>query len=131
MLNNLIKFYDVILIDTTADTKYEKFTKIIMELSNINICLVEGNIIYVRKTMNLLKKYNGKNRKIKLIYNKKNEYTIKTFILKMIFAKFKFLGVLSYNNKYNKIINKNVNKFYITLDIKNEFKKIINKINKE
>ena len=128
MLEKLKQFYDVILIDTCNEKEYAEIMKNIMDLSSKNICLIEGNIIYIRKTMNLLKRYFSKNRIIHLIYNKKNEYTIKAIFLKLIFAKYKMLGVLTYNNKYNKIINKNVNRMYIDKEIKNEYYKIIEKL---
>lgn len=128
MLEDLKQFYDIILIDTCNEEKHENIIKIIIELSDLNLCIIEGNIIYMRKTVKILKKYNNENKKIKLIYNKKNKYTIKTIILKLIFAKYKLIGTLNYNNKFNKIINKNVNRFYINKDIRNEFYKIIKKI---
>lgn len=125
MLEELIKNYDLILIDTSSDTKYKELTKILAELSDKVICLIEGNIVNIRKTLNLLKEYDGINKKNKLVYNKKNKYTLSMKILKIVFLKFRIIGKLNYDNSYNKIINKSVKTLYINKNIKDEFAKLI------
>ena len=101
MLEELTKNYDLILIDTSSDTKYRELVKILTALSNKVICLIEGNIISIRKTMNLLKEFEEQRSKIKLVYNKKSKYTLSTSILKIIFLKFKLIGTLEYEIEYN------------------------------
>ena len=128
MLEELTKNYDLILIDTSSDTKYRELVKILTALSNKVICLIEGNIISIRKTMNLLKEFEEQRSKIKLVYNKKSKYTLSTSILKIIFLKFKLIGTLEYEIEYNKIINKSVKILYINKNIRNEFKEIIRNI---
>ena len=120
--------YDIILIDTSQDTKYKEFNKVLINLSDKIICLILGNLIYLKKSLNLLKEFNNEKKKIEIIYNQKNKYTINRKILEIIFYKYKIIGELNYNIKYNQIINKNVNKLYIDKKIKKEFKEIIKKI---
>ena len=117
--------YDIILIDTSQDTKYKELNEILINLSDKIICLVLGNLIYLKKSLNLLKEIKDEKKKIKIVYNQKNKYTINRKILEIIFYKYKIIGELNYNIKYNKIINKNVNKLYIDKKIKKEFKEII------
>lgn len=128
MLEELTKSYDLVLIDTSSDTKYRELTKILVKLSSKVICLVEGNIVSIRKNINLLKEYEKQTNKVKLVYNKKNRYTLSTIILKIIFLKYKLIGTLEYEEEYNKIINKSVKPLYICKKIKEEFAKIINKM---
>lgn len=128
MLEELRRNYDFVLIDTSSDTKYKELTKILARLSHKVICLIEGNIVSIRKTINLLKEYEEVRNKIKLVYNKKSKYTLSTNILKIIFLKFKLIGSLEYEREYNKIINKSVKKLYISKKIREEFTKIIKTI---
>lgn len=128
MLEELKTKYDLILIDVSGDSMYREFRKVLLELSNKTVCLVEGNLVQLRKTINILKEHESEKDKIKLVYNKRNKYGVKKNVLKVIFFKYKILGSLSYDNSYNKIINKNVNKLYINKKIRKEFDKIINKL---
>lgn len=128
VLEDLKKQYDFILIDTSSDTKYKEVTKILVKTCDKVICLVEGNLMIIRKAMKLLKENFEDKDKIKIIYNKKNPYTLPMEVLKIIFIKFKIIGKLNYDNNYNRIINKNVSKLYISQKIKNEFKQIIKKL---
>ena len=60
--------------------------------------------------------------------NKYDKECVNTKLLKFIFNEFNILGVLKYNSKYNKLINKN-NKFnFYDKRIRNEYIKINNKI---
>lgn len=127
-IKRLKEKYDVILIDTTSDIRYQELMKVLMKISDKNICLVEGNLICMKKTRELLEDNTEFVKKTNIIYNKKNKYTIGENILRMIFFKYKFLGTLSYDCKYDKIINKNLNALYITSNIEKEFIKIINRL---
>ena len=128
MLEELKKHYDTIIIDTGSDSKCFEIVKILAKITDKTICLVEGNLISVRKNMNLLSDLGVDKEKVNIIYNKKSKYSMKSKLLEMVFLKYKMLGSLSYDNKYNHIINKNINKLYITKKIKREFEKIINEV---
>ena len=56
IFNTFSEEYDLIFIDTSDDTKYKNFNKMLANLSNEVICLTHGNLIYLRKTVELLKK---------------------------------------------------------------------------
>lgn len=120
--------YDLILIDTNEDTKYERYIQKLSKVSDKIICLVEGNLISIQKTINILNKHVSQKDKIKIIYNKKNKFTVDKRIIELIFFKFKLIGTLHYDNRYNKIINKNVNTLYIPKKVKKEFEKVIIKL---
>lgn len=128
MLEEIGKRYDLILIDTSSDTKYRDFTKTLANLSDKIICITQGNIVQLRKTMNLLKTYEEQRSRVKLVYNQKSKYTLSTKILRIIFLKFRIIGYLEYDNMYNRIINKSVKSLYISKKIRREFEKIIKKI---
>lgn len=128
MLESMKEKYDVVLIDTDSDTKYKKLNQILVKLSTKVICLTEGNLIQVKKTKELLDEYIQDRLKIKIIYNKKGKYTLNPLIFKIIFLKFKIIGALSFDIKYNKIINKNVNKRSISRKIRKEYENIIDKL---
>ena len=51
-----------------------------------------------------------------------------TKVLEMLFFKFEFLGVLQYDCKYDQIINKNINKLYISKKIRKEYFRIMEKL---
>ena len=120
--------YDIILIDTCQDTKYKNINKLLINLSDKIICLTLGNLIYIKNTLKILKELEDEKKKIEIVYNQKNKYSINRKILELIFYKYKILGELNYNIKYNKIINKNVNKLYIDKKIRKEFQEIIKKL---
>ena len=128
MIEKLKEKYDLILIDTTSDIRYQKLMKELINISSKTVCLVEGNLVCMKKTKELLETNRQNTKKINIIYNKKNKYTIEENVLKMIFFKYKFIGTLSYDCKYDKIINKNLNALYITSNIEKEFTKIANKL---
>lgn len=128
MIEKLKEKYDLILIDTTFDIRYQKLMKELINISSKTVCLVEGNLVCMKKTKELLETNRQNTKKINIIYNKKNKYTIEENVLKMIFFKYKFIGTLSYDCKYDKIINKNLNALYITSNIEKEFTKIANKL---
>lgn len=128
MLEDIRNRYDLILIDVSTDSKYKDLRKILVSLSSNIVCLLSGNLVEIRKTVNILNEHQEEKEKIKLVYNKKNKYGIKKSLLEIIFFKYKMIGSLMYDNCYSKIINKNVNKLYINKNIRKEFEKIINKL---
>lgn len=126
MIEELKRQYEIIIIDTMQDIRYERMTKKILELSTKIICLVGGNLIEIKKTICLLSNY--QKDKISVVYNKKNRYTMKKKILEVLLFKFKIIGCLHYDCSYDQIINKNVNKLYINKKIRKEYNKILNKL---
>lgn len=136
IINNLKIYkekYDYILIDTSSEILLELISKI-LNISDINIFLVEPNLLGIKKANTLLKIYtenwNIEKNKIKIIFNKYNKYSIKYEIIKKIFSKFKIIGKIKINEKYDLIINKN-NLNYLITNNKNPCKRIIRKINKK
>lgn len=117
--------YDVILIDTSSDTKYNQLRKILINISDKVICITEGNILQIGKSVRILKEIQEK-KKVKIIYNKKNKYTISKKMLEIVLLKYKVIGSVEYNDKFNKIINKNIRN--IDYKIKKDVEKIIKKI---
>lgn len=128
LFNDVKKFYDVIIIDTSSEC-FLNYTKDIIKKSNINIFIVEPNLLEIQKSKNILKIYkeewNIDNNKINILFNKFNKNSIDINILKIIFSEYNIIGKIDINNKYNLIINKNANK--IDKNIKKEYLKIIEK----
>lgn len=128
LFNDVKKFYDVIIIDTSSECFFN-YTKDIIKKSNINIFIVEPNLLEIQKSKNNLKIYkeewNIDNNKINILFNKFNKNSIDINILKIIFSEYNIIGKIDINNKYNLIINKNANK--IDKNIKKEYLKIIEK----
>lgn len=128
LFNDVKKFYDVIIIDTSSECFFN-YTKDIIKKSNINIFIVEPNLLEIQKSKNILKIYKEEwdidNNKINILFNKFNKNSIDINILKIIFSEYNIIGKIDINNKYNLIINKNAIK--IDKNIKKEYLKIIEK----
>ena len=126
LFNDVKKFYDVIIIDTSSECFFN-YTKDIIKKSNINIFIVEPNLLEIQKSKNILKIYkeewNIDNNEINILFNKFNKNSIDINILKIIFSEYNIIGKIDINNKYNLIINKKTNK--IDESIQKEYLKII------
>lgn len=110
IIQEIKKYYDYILIDTSSECFFD-YTKNIIENSNINIFITEANLSEIKKSKNLLNiyinKWNINKNKINILFNKYNKNSIDINILKNIFSEFNILGKLNFDEKYNLIINKN------------------------
>ena len=129
-LNNLKDKYDLIIIDNSSECFFE-YTKEILKKSDLILFLVEPNLIELKKSKNLLNiyinKWKIKKEKINIIFNKININSIDNKILKTLFSDFNILGKIKININYNLIINKSFK--FINKKIKNDYLKIINKMN--
>ena len=129
ILSELKNKYEIILLDTSSECFLE-YTKELIEYSDLSILLVEANLLELKKSKNLLEIYINKwkinKEKINIIFNKYNSKSIDNNILEKLFFDFNILGYLKLNENYNYMINKNIN--YINKDLKQEYKKIIQKI---
>lgn len=134
LLEELKKEYNIILIDTSTECFFE-YTRLMMKCSDEVLFLLEGNLLQIKKSINLLKIYtdnwNIDNKKINIIINKKTNESIDEIILKNIFSDFSIIGNINFSKVYNTLINKNMNKIYINNKIKKEYKKISQNILKE
>ncbi len=136
ILSKLKEKYEIIIIDTSSECFFD-YTKEIIKNSNLNIFILEANLLEIKKAKNLLNIYINNweipQESINILFNKYNENSIDSSILKKIFSEFNILGKLSFNPQYNLIINKNnINKLNTIL--KNEYLKInrnLLKINKK
>lgn len=131
ILEELKKYYDVIIIDTSSECFFE-YTKNILHNSDTILFLLEANLLEIKKANNLLKIYNDEwnleKEKINIIINKYNENAVDDKIIKNIFSNYKILGKIKFNKKYNILINKNFEENIFTKDIKKEYEKITEKI---
>lgn len=130
ILEELKKEYEIIILDTSSECFMED-NKGIIKYSDFSIFLVEANLIELKKAKRLLEIYINewkiKKEKINIIFNKYNKKSIDNNILKKLFSDFNILGYLKLNENYNYMINKNIN--YINKDLKDEYKKVTEKIN--
>ncbi len=124
MFESLKNSYDLILIDTSEDSKYSELNKILNEEVAKTICLIQGNLVYLKKTMKLLEETICKKDNTFIVCNKYSKYSINRKILEFIFFKYKVIGVLNYDESYEDIINKSVTYQSISENIKNNFEEI-------
>lgn len=129
ILEELLKKYDLIIIDTTSECFFD-YTKEILEKSDIIFFLAQANLIELKKSKNLLDIYINKwkinKQKINIVFNKNDINSIDNKILKVLFADFNILGKIKLNNKFDLIINNNLK--IIDKKIKKNFEKIIEKL---
>ena len=123
---NIIKnIYNIILIDTSTECFFE-YTKYIMKNSDEILFLSEGNLIQIKKSINLLNKFTNdweiEKQKINLIINKKTKESIDGNILENIFSDYYIIGEIKFSNIYNTIINKNMSDIYYNNKLKKEYK---------
>lgn len=130
ILKELKNKYEIIILDTSSEC-FMDYTKEIIKYSDLSLFLVEANLIELKKAKRLLEIYVNEwkinKEKINIIFNKYNKKSIDNNILKKLFSDFNILGYLKLNENYNYIINKNIN--FINKELKEEYKKISEKIN--
>lgn len=128
---NYWKNFDILIVDLSQ--KLEKNVKNdIFKICNQILFLTEGNILEIEKDKKTLENYKQflkiENKKIKLIINKNNKFSINKKIIKKILFNYKILGKIKNNNKYTYYINKNYKNIIFDRKIKKEYYKIINKL---
>lgn len=110
ILSKLREKYNAIIIDTSSEC-FLDYTKEIMKNSNINIFMVEPNLLEIKKAKKLLNIYINQwgilQSEFHILFNKYNENSIDSSVLKNVFSGFSILGKLSNNSKYNLLINRN------------------------
>lgn len=110
ILSKLKEKYHAIIIDTSSEC-FLDYTKEIMKNSNINIFMVEPNLLEIKKAKRLLNIYINQwgipQSNFQILFNKYNENSIDSSVLKNIFSGFSILGKLSSSSQYNLLINKN------------------------
>jgi septum formation inhibitor-activating ATPase MinD/DNA-binding NarL/FixJ family response regulator len=131
IINDLIKKYDAIIIDTGASYLCEK-NKNLINLSDYCIFITEANLVQLSKSKKILEYYFNKlnipKNKIKIVFNKYNFFCIKNYILKKIYFDYEIIGFINYSKKINYYINKNFRNILIEKNISKKAKKIINKL---
>ena len=111
--------YNFIFIDTSNLLEIN----LIKKITNEFILILEPNLIGINNSKKIIEKNNLNNKKIKIIINKNNIYSINKYLIKFIFSQNKIIGKINYNNYFNYLINKNFK--IINLKIKKEILKII------
>ena len=127
ILGELKKEYDLIIIDTSSNFQNEYAKRIIYNSQDV-IFLLEPNILGLKKAKNILEvldcDWKIDSSKIKIVINKSNIYQISESIIKEIFSDIKIIGKIKYNDAYNLMINRNVDK----KEIVKEYDKICERI---
>lgn len=131
ILNKLKEKYNTIIIDTSSECFFD-FTKLVIKLSNKNIFVTETNILEIKKAKELLNIYINQwkidKNKFNILFNKYDKECISINLLKSIFCEFNIIGILKYNSKYNRLINKNIKNNFNDKNIREEYLKINNNI---
>lgn len=124
ILNKLTEKYNTIIIDTSSECFFD-ITKNIIKLSNKSIFVTETNILEIKKSKELLNIYINEwkinKNKINILFNKYDAECINFNLLTCIFSEFNIIGVLKYNAKYNRLINKNIKNNFYDKKIRNEY----------
>ena len=127
LLNELKKIYNYIIIDTNSIELIE-INKEIINFADLILFISGTNLLEINKSIKLLDKYINKlkinKNKFNIIFNKYNSESIDINLLKNIFSEFNILGYLKYNEKYNKLINKNNKNNFLNKKIRNEYLKL-------
>lgn len=130
ILSKLKERYNVIILDTSSEC-FLDYTKEIMKNSNMNIFMVEPNLLEIKKAKKLLNIYINqweiRQNEFHILFNKYNENSIDSCILKNIFSGFTILGKLSNNSQYNLLIDKN-DKNDLKKELKKEYLTIFQKL---
>lgn len=130
ILSKLKEKYDAIIIDTSSEC-FLDYTKEIMRNSNVNIFMVEPNLLEIKKAKKLLNIYINQwgisQSDFYILFNKYNENSIDSSILKNVFSGFTILGKLSNSSQYNLLIDKN-DKRDLKKQLKKEYLNIFQKL---
>mgnify|MGYP004568352693 CR=1 FL=1 len=129
--NNQIKNFDICFLEID----FENWK--IIKNNNVDffIFIIENNLISIKKDLRKFNNFILQNKinykKINIIFNKVNKYSINNKIIKNIFNKYKIVGNIKLNNFENISENK-INNYEIENKILiKKYKKIIKKINKK
>ena len=108
ILDSLSREYEQILIDMSSNVK-SKFYKEILELSNEIIFIVVPTLCDLKKAINMYEilkvDFNIPIKKIKLLINKENNYSIDSFIIKKMLGIQKITGKVKYKENFENFIN--------------------------
>lgn len=130
ILSKLKERYHAIIIDTSSEC-FLDYTKEIMKNSNINIFMVEPNLLEIKKAKRLLNIYINQwgipQSNFHILFNKYNENSVDSSVLKNIFSGFSILGKLSSSSQYNLLINKNDTR-HLKKELQKEYLNIFQKL---
>lgn len=108
-LKNIFKDYNYVIIDTTSECFF-RYTKEIINMSDICFFITEANLSEISKSKRLLeiysKDWNVDDNKIKIIFNKFNKNSIDIKLLKKIYFDYEIIGKIKLKNNYNDFLNK-------------------------
>ena len=132
------KNYDYIFIDTNSYNSFfkEKGKEYYEIINNSDLVLfISGcNLLEINKSSKLLDNYLNffkiNNINFNILFNKYNDFSIASYLLKNIFKEIKILGFIKNNEKYNTLINKNMKNFNKLKKIRKEYLEIIYLIEK-
>lgn len=126
----LKKDYEVIIIDVSSRMDL-KYVKIILTYCDRIIFLIEPNLLEISKSNKILEvffyDFNIDVDKIKIVFNKSNKYKIAETVLEELFSEFEIIEHLDYEEKYNLLINKNMNINFEETKFERIYEKLIKK----
>jgi len=124
--NEMREKFDYVIIDV-GETKNKEN---IIKNSDENILLVEGNLLGIKETKeiltNLINEHKLSIDKIKIVFNKQTKCSVSKSILHTMFSDFRIITELKYREFYNILINTNFK--ICSCKIDKEYKKIVKEI---
>lgn len=130
VFERLKKDYEVIIIDVSSRMDL-KYVKIILTYCDRIIFLIEPNLLEISKSNKILEvlfyDFNIDVDKIKIVFNKSNKYKIAETVLEELFSEFEIIEHLDYEEKYNLLINKNMNINFEKTKFERIYEKLIKK----
>ncbi|MBO5398257.1 MAG: tyrosine-protein kinase family protein [Clostridia bacterium] len=105
MIINFKVDYDVVVIDTTSDYKY-KYLPRILNIADGIVFLMVPSIVELKKSNNLLEvlleDLKIDNKKIQIVLNKVNNYSLDNMVINKMFSNMKITGNVKYDEKIEK-----------------------------
>lgn len=127
IINKLKNNYNYIFIDTNSNLITNTLINT-LKISDLNIFISDTNLLEINKSIKLLdtyiSKYKINKNKFSILFNKYNNNSIESNLLKNIFSEFNISGFLKYSTTYNKLINKNNKYGLLDKKLKKEYLKI-------
>ena len=131
LFKDLKEKYDYIIIDNSSEV-FLKYTKTILENSDIIVFLADPSLIEIKKSEKMLdiyiKEWHIQKDKITIILNKINNKFLLINSIKKTLKNIEIIGKIKFKNNYNLMLENKLKKFVFYKIKEKQYKRIIEKI---